>query len=468
MKFEQTLLSNLVKQESFTRKVIPHLKESYFKDYSEKLVFNLIESFVSKYNRLPTKEALLIELGNTSGIKEREYEDGCKIIEVSYEAEPEPNVDWLVEKTEKWACDCAIYNGILQSVAILEGNEKTLDKGAIPQLLSEALSVSFDSSIGHSLFDDADSRFDYYHREEERIRFDLDWLNIVTNGGLPKKTLNCVLAPPNAGKSLFMCSLAAHYMRQGKNVLYISMEMAEERIAERIDCNLMMMSNEDIKRLSREEFKKRLQNVRSKTPGGLVVKEYPTAGAHAGHFRHLINELKLKKKYNVDVVFVDYMNICLSQRVKNGNANSYTIVKSISEELRGLAVEQNVILWSATQTGRSGIGSSEIDMTDISESIGVAATCDFILAWIRTPDLDETNSAMLRIIKSRFGSTTTNLRHIVGVDYEKMTVFSLESGGQVSDSGYVVKKETVDPTELPWSDKPFGGEKKKDFGSIKF
>ena len=270
-----------------------------------------------------------------------------------------------------------------------------------------------------------------------------------------------------------MCSLAAHYMRLGKNVLYITMEMAEERIAERIDCNLMMMSNNDIKGLSKEEFTRRIRNVRLKTPGGLVIKEYPTAGAHAGHFRHLINELRLKKKYKVDVVFVDYMNICLSQRVKNANANSYTVVKSISEELRGLATEQNVLMWSATQTGRQGIGSSEVDMSDISESIGVAATCDFILAWIRTSELDESDtpgmgSAMLKIVKSRFGSTTCNLRHIVGVNYNTMTVYDLDNGS-VSDTGYVVKKTSEETvfSKIPDPTVHFE-EKRKDFGSIKF
>lgn len=473
MRFEQTLLSNLVSHEDFTRKVIPHLKEEYFKEYSDKKIFGLIESFISKYNVVPSKEALSIELGNVNGMKEVEYEECLRKVGELYSTQPEQNVEWLVEKTEKWCQDSAIYNSILKSVQIIDGSDTELDKGVIPKILSDALSVSFDTSIGHNLFDDFESRYEYYHREEERIRFDLSWLNEVTCGGLPKKTLNCVLAPPNAGKSLLMCSLAAHYMRLGKNVLYITMEMAEERIAERIDCNLMMMSNNDIKGLSKEEFTRRIKNVRMKTPGGLVIKEYPTAGAHAGHFRHLINELRLKKKYKVDVVFVDYMNICLSQRVKNANANSYTVVKSISEELRGLATEQNVLMWSATQTGRQGIGSSEVDMSDISESIGVAATCDFILAWIRTAELDESDtpgmgSAMLKIVKSRFGSTTCNLRHIVGVNYNTMTVYDLDNGS-VSDTGYVVKKTSEETvfSKIPDPTVHFE-EKRKDFGSIKF
>lgn len=472
MRFEQTLLSNLVSHEDFTRKVIPHIREEYFKEYSEKKVFDLIDNFLTKYNKIPSKDVLTIELSNVSGLKEVEYEECVRVVNEMFSQQPEQNVEWLVEKTEKWCQDSAIYNSILQSVQIIDGSDTSLDKGAIPKILSDALSVSFDTSIGHNLFDDFESRYEYYHREEERIRFDLSWLNTVTCGGLPKKTLNCVLAPPNAGKSLLMCSLAAHYMRLGKNVLYITMEMAEERIAERIDCNLMMMSNADIKGLSREEFTRRIKNVRLKTPGGLVIKEYPTAGAHAGHFRHLINELKLKKKYKVDVVFVDYMNICLSQRVKNANANSYTVVKSISEELRGLATEQNVLMWSATQTGRQGIGSSEVDMSDISESIGVAATCDFILAWIRTPELDESDtpgmgSAMLKIVKSRFGSTTCNLRHIVGVNYNTMTVYDLDNGS-VSDNGYVVRKETEKSVYTNIPDKFGSEERKKDFGSIKF
>lgn len=472
MRFEQTLLSNLVSHEDFTRKVIPHIREEYFKEYSEKKVFDLIDNFLTKYNKIPSKDVLTIELSNVSGLKEVEYEECVRVVNEMFSQQPEQNVEWLVEKTEKWCQDSAIYNSILQSVQIIDGSDTSLDKGAIPKILSDALSVSFDTSIGHNLFDDFESRYEYYHREEERIRFDLSWLNTVTCGGLPKKTLNCVLAPPNAGKSLLMCSLAAHYMRLGKNVLYITMEMAEERIAERIDCNLMMMSNADIKGLSREEFTRRIKNVRLKTPGGLVIKEYPTAGAHAGHFRHLINELKLKKKYKVDVVFVDYMNICLSQRVKNANANSYTVVKSISEELRGLATEQNVLMWSATQTGRQGIGSSEVDMSDISESIGVAATCDFILAWIRTPELDESDtpgmgSAMLKIVKSRFGSTTCNLRHIVGVNYNTMTVYDLDNGS-VSDNGYVVRKETEQSVYTNIPDKFGSEERKKDFGSIKF
>lgn len=474
MRFEHTILSNLVTNEEFARKSIPHLSEDYFKEYTDKRIFNLIEDFISKYNKLPTKEILTIEVSNINGMKEVEFETCTNLVNDIFSNPPERSTnEWLLEKTEKWCQEAALYNSILKSVQIIEGREKDLDRGAIPKILSDALAVSFDTSIGHNLFDDADSRYDYYHRNEERIKFDIEWLNVVTNGGLPKKTLNCVLAPPNAGKSLLMCSLAAHYMRQGKNVLYITMEMAEERIAERIDSNLMMMSSEDIKKLSREEFSRRLSNVRKKTPGGLVIKEYPTAGAHAGHFRHLLEELRMKKKFDVDIVFVDYMNICLSQRVRNSNANSYTIVKSISEELRGLAVEQGVMIWSATQTVRGSLGSSEVDMADISESFGVAATCDFILAWIRTQELDESTtpghaSAMMKIIKSRFGSTTSNLRHIVGVNYNTMTVYDMENGGSVGDSGYVVSKRTTDVyTSIP--DKPvFGEERKKSFGGIKF
>lgn len=464
--FEQTLISNLLTSEAYCRKVVPYVKEEYFSDYGQKLVYRLISNYVAKYNSVPTKEALLIEVEGVNGIKEREYEEATKLITEVASKEPENNLDWLIEKTETWCQDRAVYNAILEAVSIIDGSNKEKDKGALPQILSEALGVSFDTTIGHDYFDNAQERYEYYHRAEEKIKFHIQWLNQITNGGVPRKTLNGILAPMNAGKSLVLCDFAAHYMRQGLNVVYISMEMAEERITERIEQNLMNMTSNELRLLDKKAFAKRLVDVKKRTPGRLVVKEYPTAGAHAGHFRHLLNELAVKKKFKADVLIVDYLGICLSQRVRGANANSYTIVKSISEELRGLCVEFNLIGWTASQTTRAGIGNSDIEMSDVSESIGIAATLDFLLAYIRTKELDAEKKAMFKNIKSRYGSTVDNLRALVGVDYDHMALYDLEDGSTVDDDGYLRKKVDIDNDQALWDKSK--NPSKKDFGSIKF
>ena len=464
--FEQTLIGNLLTSEAYCRKVVPYIKEEYFSDYGQKLVYRLISNYVAKYNSLPTKEALLIEVESVNGIKEREYEEATKLIKEAAGKEPESNLEWLIEKTETWCQDRAVYNAILEAVSIIDGSNKEKDKGALPQILSEALGVSFDTAIGHDYFDNAQERYEYYHRAEEQIKFHIQWLNQITNGGVPRKTLNGILAPMNAGKSLVLCDFAAHYMRQGLNVVYISMEMAEERITERIEQNLMNMSSNELRLLDKKAFAKRLVDVKKRTPGRLVVKEYPTAGAHAGHFRHLLNELAVKKKFKADVLIVDYLGICLSQRVRGANANSYTIVKSISEELRGLCVEFNLIGWTASQTTRAGIGNSDIEMSDVSESIGIAATLDFLLAYIRTKELDAEKKAMFKNIKSRYGSTVDNLRALVGVDYDHMALYDLEDGSAVDDDGYLRKKVDIDNDQALWDKSK--NPSKKDFGGIKF
>lgn len=438
MRLEQTILKHLIFDEEYTRKVLPFLKDEYFKDRNEKLIFNEIDEFLAKYNTNPTYESLVIQL-NEKNISEEEYKNTIEILsEINQTKDDTSKMDWLVDKTEKFCQDQAIYNGVVESIAILDGNDKTHDKGAIPDILSKALSVSFDNSIGHDYIEDYEERYDFYHRVEEKVPFDLEYFNKITKGGLPKKSISIILAGPGTGKSLFMCHHAASSLLQGKNVLYITLEMAEERIAERIDANLLNVTVDQLETLSREEYVKKVRRVKDKVVGKLIIKEYPTASASVVHFRTLLNELNLKKNFVPDILFIDYMNICTSSRIKVGsNVNSYTFVKSIAEEIRGLAVEFALPIVTATQMTRSGATSSDPNMEDVSESFGTVATADMIFALINTEELEGLNQIMVKQIKNRYSDPTKNKRFVVGIDRAKMKLYDIEASAQadIIDSG---------------------------------
>lgn len=428
-RIELTIFRNLVNNKSFLQKVFPFLKTDYFQSATDRVVFDHISKYVSIYNTTPTIESIVLSLQNDHAIPEKVYTDA---VDTVYELTPVEGtqIEWLLSETEKFCKEKAIYNAIARGIKIIDGSDKELKPDALPSLLTEALGVCFDSNIGHDLFENAEDRYEFYHRELEKIPFDIDYFNKITDGGLPKKTLTCILAPMNAGKSLIMCHMAAGFVSSGKNVLYISMEMSEEVTSIRLDANLLNVDISSVKTLSKEKFIDRIGKIKNKTHGKFIVKEYPTSGAHVGHFKALINELKLKKNFVPDVVFIDYLNICLSQRVKGGNANSYSIVKSISEELRGLAVELNLPIVTATQTTRNGVNSSDLSMTDVSESIGLAATVDMLLGVIRTPELDEQNQLMFKLLKSRFVDAASFGPFLVGVERSKMKLFDLEKSAQ--------------------------------------
>lgn len=428
-KMELVVLRHLLNDEDFARRTLPYLKSEYFHDRLEKTVYQEIDKFISKYNNLPTKEALTLEMDSRDDLSDEEFASASSLIS-QLDGE---NVDkqWLTDTTEKWCQEKAIYNAIMNSIAILDGNDKKNDKGAIPELLSDALGVSFDPNIGHDFLEDADTRYDFYHRVEERVPFDLEYLNKITKGGLPKKSLNIILAGTGVGKSLAMCHMASANLLNGKNVLYITMEMAEERIAQRIDANLLNVTLDDLEALSKDMYDKKIERVRGKTSGKLIVKEYPTASAGSGHFRHLLNELRLKRSFVPDIIYIDYLNICISSRVKAGaQVNSYTLVKAIAEELRGLAVEFNVPLVSATQTTRSGYSNSDVDLTDTSESFGLPATADFLIALIASEELEDLGQIMVKQLKNRYGDPSTYKRFVVGVDRAKMRLFDCEQTAQ--------------------------------------
>ena len=438
MRFEQVILKSLIFNEEYTRKVLPFLKEEYFGDRIEKLVFNEIDTYISKYNTTPTYESLVIEINNKN-ISEDEYKGSIELINEINESKNEKSKDdWLITETEKFCQDKAILNGVRESIAILDGKNKTHDKGAIPDILTKALSVSFDNHIGHDYIDDFESRYDFYHKQEEKIPFDLDYLNKITKGGLPKKSLNIILAGPGVGKSLLMCHHAATCLMQGRNVLYITMEMAEERIAERIDANLLNVTVDDLESLSRDEYAKRVSKLKNTNVGKLIIKEYPTASASIVHFRALLNELNLKKNFRPEILIIDYMNICSSSRLKMGaSVNSYAFVKSIAEELRGLAVEFNLPILTASQLTRGGAASSDPGMDDVSESFGVAATADMMFALISTEELEQLNQLMVKQIKNRYYDPTKNKRFVIGVDRAKMKLYDAEASAQhgIVDSG---------------------------------
>jgi replicative DNA helicase len=439
MNLEQTILRNLVYNEEYLRKVIPFLKSEYFTDSTENTIFNEIESFTTAYNSPPTIEALDLTIKERKNITVDEIqkcEDYLK--EIVQNKETETKIQWLTDKTEGFCQEKAIYNAVLGSIRILDGKDKTHDKGAIPQILSDALAISFDSSVGHDYLENSDDRYEFYHRVEERIPFDLEYLNKITKGGLKKKTLNVVLAGTGVGKSLFMCHVAAGCMTLGKNVLYITMEMAEEEIAARIDSNLLNIKTDDLMELSKDSYDKRVNRIREKTTGKLIIKEYPTASASAVHFRTLLNELNLKKNFVPDIIFIDYLNICCSARIKAGaSVNSYTYVKAIAEELRGLAVEFGVPVVTATQTTRSGFTSSDPGLEDTSESFGLPATADLMFALITSDELEQLNQLMVKQLKNRYSDPTAHKRFVIGVDRSKMKLYDVEQAAQndIVDAG---------------------------------
>ena len=450
---ERTALSNLIHNEQYTRKVLPFIQKTYFDAKEEGIVFEEIYNFVDKYKKIPTQVSLELEVNNRKDLTEPEH---SKIVEIIKTLNPvDVDLDWLLDQTETFCKDKAIYNAIVEGIAIIDGKDKNKTPDAIPTILTDALAVSFDNAVGHDYLLDSDSRYDYYHKVEERIPFDLDMFNKITKGGLPPKTLNIALAGTGVGKSLFMCHVAANCLSQGKNVLYITLEMAEERIAERIDANLMNITLEDLHDLPKKMFDDKIKKIVKKTSGKLIVKEYPTASAHTNHFRGLIKELAIKKTFKPDIIFIDYLNICASSRFKHSsNINSYTIVKSIAEELRGLAVETNVPIMSATQTTRSGFTSTDIGLEDTSESFGLPATADLMFALISTEELDDLNQIAVKQLKNRYNDPTTHKRFVIGIDRAKMQLFDVDHKEQnLVDNG---------DDNLPIFDKTSFGEKKFD------
>ena len=429
-KLEATILRNLFYNEEFTRKVLPFIKEEYFTDKVEKIIFKQIESFVNKYNNLPTYESVVIDLSESKNITEVDLKSSIELLDGLKENKNDTiEIKWLTEQTEKFCQDRAIYNAIMESVQILDNNKRA--NGEIPQLLSDALGVTFDTNIGHDYINDFEGRFDFYHRKEEKIKFDLDMFNKITKGGLPNKTLNIALAGTGVGKSLFMCHVAAGALSQGKNVLYITLEMAEEKIAERIDANLLNIDISDLHSISREDYERKIGVLRAKTNGKLIIKEFPTAAANALHFRGLLSDLQLKKNFRPDIIMIDYLNICSSSRVKPGaNVNTYSYIKSIEEELRGLAVEYNLPIISATQTTRSGFSSSDPGLEDTSESFGLPATADFMFALISTEELEQLGQIMVKQLKNRYNDPNVYKRFVLGIDRPKMRLYDAEVGAQ--------------------------------------
>lgn len=464
MRIETKILSNLVYDEQYCRKVIPFIKTDYFSERKEAILSKIIVEFFTKYNKPLTKEILSIEVGNRNDINDKELAEINGYVETM--THEEVNESWMLEQTEKFCKDKAVYNAILHSIRIIDGGDKINTKDSIPSILSDALAISFDNHVGHDYIEDSDSRYEFYHRIEEKVSFDLDMFNKITKGGLSKKTLNIVLAGTGVGKSLFMCHCAAGVLTQGKNVLYITMEMAEERIAERIDANLLNITMDELKVIDKDIFDKRIQKIAGKTQGKLIVKEYPTAGAHAGHFRALLEELKMKREFLPDIIYIDYLNICASQRMKQGGSvNSYTYIKSIAEELRGLAVEYNVPIMSATQTTRSGFTNSDPGLEDTSESFGLPATADLMFALVSNEELEQLNQIIVKQLKNRYNDPSFYKRFIIGVDRSKMKLYDVEASAQVglSDSGQVQE-------DVPMFDKSDFGKRHKSegFSGFKF
>ena len=465
-KIEKVILQNLANDDEFMRKVIPFLKRDYFLDNNERIIYEKISKFIDDYNAIPSKDALVIAVQNDKSLNEDQYKE---VVDYIHDLDPtEHNKEWLYKETEKFCKDKAIYNAILSSIAIIDGRDKAQSEDGIPQLLQDALGVCFDNNVGHDYLESADSRYEFYHRQESRIPFDLDYFNKITNGGLPNKTLNVCLAGTGVGKSLFMCHVAASVLAQGKNVLYITLEMAEERIAERIDANLMNITMDQLKDLPKALFDSRIEKIRNKTEGSLIIKEYPTAGAHSGHFKSLLNELQLKKQFKPALIVIDYLNICASSRFKGGaNINSYTLIKSIAEELRGLAVEENVPILSATQTTRGGYGNTDVELTDTSESFGLPATVDFMFALISTEEMEALNQLMVKQLKNRYNDPTQNKRFVIGVDRAKMKLYDLEQSAQkgITDSGIRHEAPRQNKTADPGFDGIFSN--KRDFSKIR-
>jgi hypothetical protein len=432
MRIENVIFGNLVNNEEYARKVIPFLKSDYFTDNVDSTVYELIEEYVGKYGNFPSKEALAIDLGNRVGLTDDQFKAAETLIGDLAKSE-DREIDWLIDSTEKFCKDKALYNALMESIKLVDDNKRKdgISVGSIPQILTDALAVSFDQNIGHDFLDDSDSRYEFYHRTEVKIPFDLDFFNKITKGGLPRKTLNIALAGTGVGKSLFMCHCAAGNLMAGLNVLYITMEMAEEKIAERIDTNLLGMTTDDLRDLPKTTYDTLMGRVKQRAKGKLIVKEYPTACAGSANFRHLINELKIKKNFVPDIIYIDYLNICTSSRIKAGsNVNSYTMIKAIAEELRGLAVECNVPIVSATQTTRTGYSSSDVGLEDTSESFGLPATADFMFALISSEELQQLGQIMVKQLKNRYGDPSMHKRFVIGVDYSKMKLYNTEESAQ--------------------------------------
>ena len=439
-RIEETILRNLIYNEQYYRKVVPFIKADYFQEYHEKIVFEEIADFAAKYDKVPTKEVLTINLQNRGDLTEETFKDSVQGINSL--SDDWVDYDWLLDSTEKWCQDRAIYLALMQSIKIADGGDKKFTKGAIPSILQDALAVSFDEHIGHDYIEQSSDRYEFYHRKEEKIPFDLEKFNFITKGGLPNKTLNIALAGTGVGKSLFMCHMAGSALTQGYNVLYITCEMAEEKIAERIDANLLNVNVKDIMELPEVLFNSKVNEISRKTQGKLIIKEYPTASAHAGHFKALLSDLKLKKDFTPDLIFVDYLNICASVRYKGAVVNSYTYVKAIAEELRGLAVESNVPIISATQTTRSGYGNSDPDLTDTSESFGLPATADFMFALISTEELEQQGRILVKQLKNRYNDPTTSRKFILGIDRAKMRLYDVAD----DSSAITIEDEEVGET----------------------
>lgn len=436
-RIESTILKSLIHNDDFMRKVFPFLKKEYFTDQADAVLFGEIERFITKYNTCPTLDALQIQVSNSKTIPEHTY----SVIEELFGELKDytaPKLEWLIDETEQFCKDKSVYNAIVQSVRIIEGKDTSLSPDGIPSILQEALAVCFDTNVGHDYLENVSERYEFYHKEENRVPFDIEMLNVITNGGLPNKSLCTLLAGTGVGKSLVMCHMASANLRAGKNVLYITMEMAEERIAERIDANLMDINLQDLKSISKDMFESRVDKIKDKTQGKLIIKEYPTAAAHAGHFKMLLNELSLKKSFVPDIIYIDYLNICASSRYKAGSTvNSYTLVKGIAEELRGLAQTMNVPIITATQTNRTGFGNADVELTDTSESMGLPQTVDMLIALISTEELENMGQLMIKQLKNRFGDPNLYKRFVVGIDRSKMRLYNLDKSSQkdISDKG---------------------------------
>lgn len=466
-RIETLILFNLLANEDYTRKVLPFLQPEYFSDKTEKIIFNCIHSFIVQYNTAPTQDTILITINQNAKIGAAEYEEVQGYIKNYLTSRTDiPDQQWLLDKTEDWCKEKAIYNAILGSIKILDDKTGKFDRGMIPKLLTDALAVGFNADIGHDYFLDSEKRYDFYHRVEKKIEFDLDLFNKITDGGLTNKTLNVVVAGTGIGKSLFLTHCAAHYLSQTKNVLYITLEMAKERIAERIDSNLLNIPLLELKNVPKKMYEEKISKLRNKANGNLIIQEYPTASAHVGHFRHLLNELHLKKNFLPHIIIVDYINICASFRIKAGSqVNSYTYVKSIAEELRGLAMEFNVPLLTATQTNRSGQNNTDVDFENVSESHGLSATADFMVAMISTEELEQMNQVLFKQIKNRYNDVSRNRRFVVGIDRSKMRLYNVDPSAQeeLDDAGQ-------DKEDTPGFDKTKFGQGMKaerDFSKIK-
>lgn len=462
---ETTVLSNLIFNEAYYRKVYPYIKDEYFDDSSMKKIFSTYTEYVEQYKAPPSIEALKISLDKRKDMSEDSYTNVMSMVD-TFKTDETTDYDFLVNETEKFCQDKDLFNSIRKAILIMDGEDKDNDKGSIPNLLSDSLGISFDTSVGHDFIEDSDERYEFYHRKEERMPFDIDLLNKITKGGLPRKSLTVLLATTGGGKSLVKCHAAASYLMTGKNCLYITMEMAEERVAERIDANMMDISLDDLKLLPRDVYKKRMERIKSKCTGQLVIKEYPTGSAHAGHFRHLLNELKLKKNFTPDVIFIDYLNICASSRIKGAAAaNSYTLVKSIAEEIRGLAMEYNCAVVSSSQFNRDGYGNSDVDLTNTSESMGITHTADMIIGLITTEELDNLGQLMMKQLKNRWGALDYYRRFVVGIDRSKMQIFDLEESAQRGIGGQSAANTASFGNNNGQTKTSFGGDKKSMFSA---